>query len=182
MEAVFCAVIDGKIVGAIQLKFYTGGGKKFGYYEYAFIDPDYHNKGVGNVLYSAVAEYLWAQDCKVLTALVKEDSVGSWSLLMKNGFTRISLLEVVRQFGLLGALRLYFGSILGMDYYVALPGQKCVADKGGSLKQIAAYLFANFLLFFCMLFQGVDEIGLFFAAYVTYLLMAVGTISVLAFA
>lgn len=163
-----------KIVGAIQFKYYWSGGKKIGYFDYAFIAQDSRNQGVGNVLYKAVTAYLWEQGCDALTALVKDDNVGSWSLFLKNGFERISMSGLVRQFGLPGALRLYFGTILGiangMDYYVALRDQERPSNKGGSITQITAYLLVNFLLSLFFLFDPQENIGMFFAAYFIFLL------------
>lgn len=167
------AVSGEKIVGAIQYKFYSAGGKKIGYYDYAFISPDYHNQGIGNILYKAVADYLLGQGCVALTALVKDDNPGSWSLFLKHGFTRISLPEMVRQFGLFGTLKLYLGSVygiaVGMDYYVALPDQECLPGKGGSEKQIAAYVLVNLLLPLCLLFQKSVNFGMFFTAYAIFI-------------
>lgn len=53
------AVKDEKIVGAILYKFFQCDGKKIGYVDYAFIDPDYHNQGVGGILYKAATDFLW---------------------------------------------------------------------------------------------------------------------------
>lgn len=168
------AISGEKIVGAVQFKFYTAGGKKVGYYDYAFIEPEYHNQGIGSILYQATADYLWAQGCTALSALVKDDNPGSWSLFLKHGFARISIPELVRQFGLFGALRLYFGTIvgiaIGMDYYVALCNLECPDRKGGSAKQIASYALVNLLLPLCLLLRGEKKIGMFFAAYAIVLL------------
>lgn len=167
------AVSGKKIVGAVQFKIYSAGGKKIGYYEYAFISPDYHNQGIGSILYKAASDYLWEQGCEVLTALVKDDNAGSWSLLLKHGFARISLPELARQFGFLGMLRLYletvYGTAIGMDYYVALRNQECPSGKAGSAKQIAAYLLVNLSLFLCLLLRRPENIDIFFAAYAIFI-------------
>lgn len=167
------AVKDGKIVGAIQYKFYRAGGKKIGYFDYACIDPDYHNQGIGSILYKATADYLWEQGCGALTALVKDDNVGSWGLLLKNGFARISVPELTRQFGFLGMLRLYFGTVysiaIGMDYYVALREEKRPSSKGNTAGQIGAYLLTNLLLFLVVLFTERKNFGAFFTAYGIFL-------------
>lgn len=168
------AVVDGRIVGAIQLKFYRAGGKKVGYFDYAFIHPDYHNQGIGSILYKAAADYLWGQGCDAITALVKDDNVGSWSLLLKNGFVRISVPELVRKFGFIGMLRLYMGTVyniaIGMDYYVAMRDQQCPSGKGGSTRQIGAYLLANLFLSLFFLLEKRENMRAFFAAYGIYLL------------
>lgn len=52
------AVIDDKIVGGIIIKYTTTKNKKIGYYDVAFVDPDYHNQGVGSLLYEKTTDYL----------------------------------------------------------------------------------------------------------------------------
>lgn len=167
------AVKDGKIAGAIQYKFYRAGGKKIGYFDYAFVDPDCHGQGIGSILYKATADFLWEQGCDALAALVKDDNVGSWGLFLKNGFVRISIPELVRQFGLFGMLRLYLGTVysiaIGMDCYVAVRGQQIPSGKGGSVRQTGAYLLANALLPLLFLINAKGNAGAFLAAYGIYL-------------
>ena len=50
------AVKDGKIVGAILYKFFQSSGRKVGYLDYAFVDPDFHGQGVGGILYKESAD------------------------------------------------------------------------------------------------------------------------------
>lgn len=179
------AILEGRIVGAILYKFFYTGTKKIGYIDYAFVDPAYHNQGIGGVLYQTTADFLWEQGCDALTAVVKDDNVGSWGLFLKNGFSRVSLSDMVGQFGFAGMLRQYFGTPLcvgiGMEYYVALRGQKCPSGKGGSTKQIAAYFLANLFFFLLMLLRAPKSTGAFFAAYLILLAggMAVGYIGTL---
>lgn len=175
------AVTGEKIVGAIQIKIYNAGGKKVGYYDYAFIDPDYHNQGIGTTLYQAAAAYLWEQGCQALSALVKDDNPGSWHLFLKTGFKRSSLSDLVRQFGMVGALRLYFftiyGVAIGMDYYIALPsrevspGDKKSSDTG----QMAVYLFLNLLLPLVLFLRSPGNMVLFYLAFL--ILMAGGILA-----
>lgn len=146
-RAALVAERDGVVVGAVLYKFFQAGKHKVGYIDYGFVDPDYHGQGVGNVLYKAAIDFLWSQGCDAVTALVKDDNVGSWSLLMKNGLNRVSLPSLVRQFGLSGALAHYFSNPfcmgVGMDYYVALREGPCPSGKGDSTKQVGAYFLAN---------------------------------------
>lgn len=166
------AVKHGRIAGAVQYKLYRAGGKKIGYFDYAFVDPDFQNQGIGGALYKGAADFLLEQGCDALTALVKDDNVGSWGLFLKNGFTRISLSGLARQLGLAGMLRLYAGTIysvaIGMDYYVSLREGECPAGKGGNTGQLAAYLAANLLLFLVMLLRGAESVGAFLAAYLIF--------------
>lgn len=162
------AVKDDKIVGAILYKFLQSRGRKVGYFDYAFVDPDYHGQGVGGVLYKAGVDYLWEQGCDALTALVKDDNVGSWRLLLKNGFARVSIPEIIRQFGFTEMLRQYFGTPfcmgIGMEYYIARRDLECPSGKGGNIKQMAAYWLVNLLLF-CIVLLRIQNIGIALAAY-----------------
>lgn len=144
------AVKDGTIVGAILYKFVMSGNKKTGYVDYAFIDPDYHSQGIGSILYQSTVEYLWEQGCDALTAVVKDDNVGSWALFLKAGFCRVSLPQLVKQFGFMGAIKQYFATPLcfgiGMEYYVAAKDEILPCRKNGSIQQILSFLLANSLL------------------------------------
>lgn len=167
------AVSGDTIVGAVQYKFHRAGGKKIGYFDYAFVAQDYRSQGIGNMLYKAATDYLWEQGCDAQTALVKDDNVGSWRLFLKNGFARASLPELAEQFGLLGAFKLYFGTLfgiaVGMDYYAALRGRQFPDRKGGSARQIIGYLSANLLLSLFFLFSERTNRGALLAAYFAFL-------------
>ncbi|NLO38646.1 MAG: GNAT family N-acetyltransferase [Ruminiclostridium sp.] len=167
------AVKDGTIVGAILYKFMKTRGTKIGYIDYAFIDPHYHNQGIGGRLYKASIDFLWEQGCDALTAIVKDDNVGSWGLFLKNGFERVSLSEGVRQLGLWGMLGQYLGTPFcfgaGMEFYVALRDKTCVSGKGGSIKQLAAYISTNLLLFLLTIFRRPENALTFFIAYFIFL-------------
>ena len=167
------AIQDGRIVGAILYKFIRAGGKKIGYVDYAFVDRDRQGQGIGGVLYRETVRHLWAQGCDALTAIVKDDNVGSWGPFVKNGFTRVSLPEICRQFGLGGAIAQYFATPLcigiGMEYYVALRERACPSGKEGSAKQIAAYAIANLLLAPLLLLRGTGDPAAFVAAFLLVL-------------
>lgn len=166
-----------RIVGAIMYKFLITGGKKTGYVDYAFVDPDYHSHGVGSELYRAAADFLWAQGCDALTAVVKDDNVGSWSLFGKNGFTRVSIPALVREFGPVGAFRHYFGTPLcfgvGMEYYVAVRNGTIPSGKDSSILQILSYLLTNAFLLLIAMLMVANNTFLLPAAYLTVLLTGI---------
>lgn len=163
------ALKDGRIAGAVQYKIFRSGTRKIGYIDFAFVDPALHHQGIGGVLYRESIAFLWAQGCDALTAAVKDDNIGSWGLLVKNGFSRVSLPDMIKMFGFGGMLRHYFGTPfcigVGMDYYVALRDGACACGKGGSAKQIAAYCGANLLLFLPVLLRGANNWAAALAAY-----------------
>lgn len=164
------AIKDGEIAGAMLYKILQSGNKKVGYVDFIFTDPAVHGQGVGNLLFQEGITHLWAQGCDALTAIVKDDNVASWSLFMKNGFTRASLIQAAKIFGIYGIIKQYFITphciSIGMDYYIALR-EKPIANKEGSLNQIGLYLLINGLIILPILLR-IDNIHLFLT---TYLLM-----------
>lgn len=144
------AVRDDQIVGALLYKFYKCGSKKIGYVDYVFIDPQCHGMGIGNILYQKAFEFMWDQGCDALTALVKDDNVASWSLFLKNKFSRVSFPDLIREFGISGALKQYCSMhfiAVGMDYYLALRDRDCTpSGKNNSAKQILTFLLVNLVL------------------------------------
>ena len=167
------AVREDKIVGAVLYKLMNAGGKNIAYVDYAFVDPDYHNQGLGGSLYRAATEFLWALGPDALTAIVKDDNVGSWSLFLKNGFSRVSLPQLAGQFGFWGSVKQYFATPfcfgVGMEYYVALRGRECPSGKTGGVRQMLAFVLANALLFPIALLGGTGSAGTLFAAYLLML-------------
>lgn len=168
------ATLDGKIVGATLYKLMMVGDQKIGYVDYAFIDPVHQGKGVGSMLYKATTEHLWALGCDAQTAIVKDDNVGSWRLFQHNGFVRMSLPEMVRQFGVMGTCKQYFVTPLcfgvGMEYYAALRQGNRPSGKEGSFKQMMASLLANSLLFWAVISWRVDHVLTTFCAWIFLLL------------
>lgn len=150
------AVVEETIVGAVLYKLQQAGGKKVGYVDYAFIDPAHDGKGYGGVLYREAVAHLWRLGVDAQTALVKDDNVGSWHLFEKNGFHIASLLELVKCFGLGGALSQYFGSPfcvgVGMRLYLAVgdgdqqADQRHTTEKGSGLIHLAVFFIVNALL------------------------------------
>lgn len=171
------AVVDGKLAGAIIYKITKVQGRRTGYFEYAFVDPDHHGKGIGRKLYQATTEYLWEQGCDSQAALVKNDNVGSWSLFLKNGFARVTLWEIVWQLGVLGFLSQFFCNLLwlavGMDFYLAVRNEP-LQSKSGTGRQIGGYLLANLLLILIVLYRIEDPV-IFLGTYVGIL---AGTIAI----
>lgn len=150
------AVVDGKITGAIIYKITEVQEKRTGYFEYAFVDPDYHGRGIGRKLYQATTNHLWEQGCDSQAALVKDDNVGSWSLFLKNEFSRVGLPEMFRHLGVLGVLsqfiRNLFWLAIGMDFYLAVRNET-LESKDSTGRQIGAYLLINVLLILLTLYR-----------------------------
>lgn len=154
------AVIDEKLVGAALLKVIPEkGGKSVGYIDFAFVHPSYHHQGIGKRLYQEAIEYLWQRGCTHITALVKDDHVGSWGLFVKNGFERVGPMEALANLGGRGFLnQMLHTSLLwayGMDLYLAARSGNIQKRESNSFQEIMAYLATNGILVFLMaLLQG----------------------------
>jgi GNAT superfamily N-acetyltransferase len=175
------AIKDSKVVAAVIIKFIRGkNNQKTGYVDFAFVDPAFHNQGIGRQLYKAAVYYLWRRGCSQITALVKDDNVGSWSLFLKNGFQRVSLYTLIKTLGVKGFLNhvlhtpMAFGP--GNDVYMAGSSENSKTRKDNSLWQIFLYLSANLLISLFVIFQIGAAKTLLFAG-VVFTVLAVGTLT-----
>lgn len=131
MEALFVgtpkqamvADYNGKIAGSIMYKYFNTKTKKIAYIDEAFVDPEFSGMGIGKMLYSQTFDFLWKQGCDNMTALVKDDNVGSWKLFEDNHFKRVSCYEIIKELGIIGFIKHYiktpFLFAVGMDFYMA---------------------------------------------------------------
>jgi len=144
------AVIDDKIVGGMTIKYIIANDKKLAYIDFAFVDPDYHNQGVGRKLYKETFEYLWNEGCTAIAAMVKDDNVASWKSLLNNGFSQTSMLEATKELGVGLMLKQYFVTPAfisnGMEFYLKVKGREVKPKEVETKTQIGFYLLANFLL------------------------------------
>lgn len=168
------AVLDGSIVGAILIQYITSQQGKIGYYDFAFVSPEYHGQGIGKILYERTRQYLWDQGCTALSATVKDDNVASWNLLLHNGFQRVTLLEGVRQLGLSGMLKQYFTTTVmisnGAELYLAVKDAKIERKGGHTAQNLAAYFLANIALILPTFLISNKNMALFLSAYLLVLL------------
>ena len=180
------AVLDGQIAGALLYKFFDIQGRKIGYVDFFFVDPAFHGKGVGTRLLEEGLEFLRAAGCEGLSAVIKDDNVASWGLFRKNGFTRVSLVDMVRLLGFGGALKQYFGTSLcfavGMEYYLVLKGQQLGFDqedsfqsggKNSNVTQFGFFILFNLILLFPKFFTGIANFGMVLGGYTLVLLALV---------
>lgn len=144
------AVVDGKIVGGMIIKYIIAKAKKLAYIDFAFIDPDYHNRGIGRDLYKGTFEYLWDEGCTAISAMVKDDNVASWKSFLNNGFSQTSMLEATKELGVDLMLEQYFITPAflanGMEFYLKVKEKEIKPKKVETKAQIGFYLLANFLL------------------------------------
>lgn len=167
------ALIDGNIVGGIILKYIVCQDQKIGYFDTAFIAPAHQGKGIGGALYQKTAQYLWEQGCTALSALVKDDNVGSWQLFLNNGFSRVSMKEAFSQLGFGAMLLHYFAAPVfaanGMEFYLALKDGEAHPKKSGSVVEIFLYLLANAVLLLPMAVRSQTGFVSFLFSYLTLL-------------
>lgn len=167
---------EGTLIGGILYQEFRSRGKRIVYIDEAFVEPKYHGLGVGKKLYTETFDQLWKQDCDCVTALVKDDNVGSWKLFRENGFQRVSIFQVIKEIGAVGFLQHYvktpFWAAVGMDFYMCSRGER-VQEKTNAPLQILTFFLANTLLLLPMwirlLSKGFYDFLWSFLAYVTVL-------------
>lgn len=144
------AEYDGKIVGAIIIA-YMNPERSVAYMDEGFVDPQYQGLGIGKKMYRYTFDYLRDNGCRYLTAMIKDDNVGSWKNAMAGGFHRVTLWEAVKHLGFSTFLRQYFCSpmliSLGMDFYL-LSNDKPLREKRETPFQWLSFLLCNLLLAF----------------------------------
>ena len=147
-KAAMVAEYEGNAIGCMMYKFVLAGKKKIAYIDQAFVDPAFHGMGVARRLYTETFQHIWEQGCDGITALVKDDNVGSWKPCMNNGFRRVSVPEAVKQLGFGGLLRLCLVTPLalgvGMDFDLVMKDVP-LQNKQGGIRQALAFFLVNLL-------------------------------------
>lgn len=131
-----------KIVGAATLNIYSYKKGTLGYVDYAFIDPNVQNAGIGKKMYAEVIQELKSRGCNEVAAVVRSDNVQSFHLFEKNGMNRCSLLQGYRILGFGGMVKL----LLFTPYWAAACGDFYLThsdSKRGSISQILWYIWIN---------------------------------------
>ncbi len=171
---------EGRLIGGILYQDLSAGKKKTAYIDEAFVAPEYQGLGVGKKLYTETFAHLWEQGYEVLTALVKDDNVGSWKLFLDNRFQRVSLGEIIREIGVAGLIKHYLktplGIAVGMDFYMSGRSNQVTGKGNGTLEFLAFFLANTILLFPIWIRLLCKDSGGFlwnFPAYLTILLLFV---------
>lgn len=114
-ETAMVAEYDGVIVSGMIYNIIDSSSKKIAYVDEAFVDFDYQGSGIGRKLYNKTFEHLWNLNCDVITAMVKDDNVGSWKLLEGNHFKKESFNQIIKEIGFLPLLLNLFGCTFIMN-------------------------------------------------------------------
>lgn len=165
------AIVDDKIVGGMVIKYTVTNDKKLAYIDFAYIDPEYHNQGIGGKLYKETFEYLWNEGCTAISATVKDDNVASWKSLLNNGFSQTNMLEATKELGICLMLKQYFTNLTfianGMEFYLKVKDRSVKSKKGETKTQIGIYLLANLLLMgLGILINNRSNLGMYIASYI----------------
>lgn len=140
-EKAMVAECGGRIIGSILYKPFHAKNKSAVYIDEAFVAPGSRGTGTGKRLYQETFEHLRAQGHEVMTALVKDDNVGSWKLFLDNGFKRAGPREVIRQIGIAGliwqCIKTPWLFAAGMDFYMAAQKEAAGAKKPGAASAAA---------------------------------------------
>ncbi|MDL2234693.1 GNAT family N-acetyltransferase [Christensenellaceae bacterium OttesenSCG-928-L17] len=150
------ATVDGEIAGAMFLAAFNGrGGQKIGYLSLGFIKKAYRGRGIGKQLFTAAVENQKTEGCNVITAMVKDDNVASWSLLERQGFSMPGFVAFFHEFGLTTGFMLWLKTLFciscGMNFWVS---KKIKPVK--SFPEMLSYLSINlFFILLCELLASV---------------------------
>ncbi|MEG0853883.1 MAG: GNAT family N-acetyltransferase [Angelakisella sp.] len=144
--AALLATVDEQIVGMASYRIFSAkGGQKVGHVETAYVRKGFEGQGIGSRLYREVTDLLKKEGCETVTAIVKDDNVASWKLFQNNGYYVVGFLEMLRLYGFIAAVRLWFDSTLavctGFHMWATVP-QKNSAPLG----QLGLFLFLNVLI------------------------------------
>ena len=180
-EKAMVAECGGRIIGSILYKPFHAKNKSAVYIDEAFVAPGSRGTGTGKRLYQETFEHLRAQGHEVMTALVKDDNVGSWKLFLDNGFKRAGPREVIRQIGIAGliwqCIKTPWLFAAGMDFYMAAQKEAAGAKRPGP-PQLLLFLLANLLLhaplWGACLYKSPETLGQIFGAYTALLLLFIG--------
>ncbi len=141
------AEADGEIAGALFLKTYRiRGNRKLGYLDLAYVKKKHRGKGIGNMLYPAAVDKLKKEGCETVCAMVKDENVASWKLLVKQYFTKPDYIAFFREFGLFYGLLVWLRTLYciacGMNFWISKP---CKERK--TVHELAAFFGINLLIF-----------------------------------
>ena len=168
------ALIDDKIVGGIIYKVMKFDEKKIAYISDAFVDKKYHNQGIGKKLYKETIDFL-KKEFDGVTALVKDDNVASFKLLMDNGLKRVSFTEAIVNLGFSNAVNHYFKTpffiAVGMDFYMFMKDEE-LKEKDSQLSDLGSFFGLSLLLalpIWLSLNRNFDSLSTTFLAYLTVL-------------
>lgn len=170
------AVEGEKIVGAVILKLLEGEqGVLIGDFSAGFVDPACRGRGIARQLYTAATKRFWELGCTFITAQVKDENAGSWRALEKNGFARVTYMELQRLLGVRGLVSVLkftpTAFAYGMDLYLAAKTEPVKKKADSSLFQIATYILVN-LIMVCtaLLLNRQLHLGWFLLAYAALLI------------
>lgn len=173
-EKGFVAYEGERLLGSVLYKYFTVGALKIGYVDFIFVDKAAHGQGLGNQLLVRCVESMWADGCDGLSAIVQSDNVGSWSMFLKQGFSRVGASELYRYFGFSGMVNHFIKTPMytatGMEYYLILKNQSIESRKNDSIDQLRMYLIYTCLFLLPSFIRGTD--------YASYLIGSIVTILV----
>lgn len=171
-KACYVAVEDEEIIGAVLYKYLPIVGKKIGYVDYIFVDKKGHGKGVGSQLVEVCLNKMRQEGCDGISAIVRDDNVGSWKMFVNEGMKRVGLYDLIKYFGIGGMLSLTFKTPLnfatGMEFYLNLDGDSHVSKKENTWAQIITYIVLTMILLLPSFDRGIE--------YGVYILLGVSSV------
>jgi len=156
----FVAYDGEQLVGAVLYKYLKVGDLKIGYADFVFVDKRAHGKRIGSQLISKCVQHMWSEGCDGQSAIVRADNVGSWQMFLNEGFTRVSLVDMVKSCGWAGMFKQAVTTPLfvatGMEYYLTLKDTQIKSNKDSSPAQMLSYLMLSVLSLLPLFIYGLD--------------------------
>ncbi len=85
-DKAFIAIVNGKVVGAVELGYIRLRDGLHAQVGYIFVDPDYRHMGVGSALLERSIEFLRKKGVKAVWALTSPNNEATRALFRKFGF------------------------------------------------------------------------------------------------
>lgn len=114
------AVDEHQVVGGAAYALLQYGKHRVGYLEWGFVEKAYRGRRIGRNLYEKAHHAMMDSGCKSMCALVSDDNTASWRLFDRLGYKRTTVFELVRLYGLVTALLLYFRTMWAFSFGASL--------------------------------------------------------------
>ncbi|MCB2211785.1 GNAT family N-acetyltransferase [bacterium] len=137
-----CGVLTGKT-------FPMSKNRRAGILSWAAVDPAARGQGLGRALYERAVHDLTAEGAEDLFGCIEGLNPASYRLLQSEGFVRMSFTRQLRRYGVIGLLRVWFGTVhipdVGHFLWVRRADGEPLPERHSSEPSQAAAWFGNLL-------------------------------------
>jgi ribosomal protein S18 acetylase RimI-like enzyme len=114
------AVDDNQVVGGASYVPLQYGEYRIGYLEWGFVGKAYRGRRIGRNLYEKAHHAMKDSGCQSMCALVSDDNTASWRLFDRLGYRKTTVFELIRTYGIVRALLLYFRTMWAFSFGASL--------------------------------------------------------------